>query len=247
MSTDTIRPSSEGNNESEIEESSALGGEENMAGTGTMAEEDEDNISETDMEEIIQSANHERHPSAASKVVRLLPIHAVPGQTKVARRVGRPKAVERKPNETDLEYHAIMSEQRDKFIASSSIVDAVKKHVDSADMLRLIKEQLASEAAALEWQRNENAKYGKDTAQVSSRRIEALKKMADLEVDIKKMGADTVNLKSEKFQRVFKYLIGSFREVCLDIGMPPEQLDLLFNRLASSMEGWEDKAAELVR
>lgn len=242
MSTDSIRPSSEGNEQSEIEESSTLGGvTEETAGMGTMAEQDE--VSEVDMEEVI--ANTHKHANA--NVVRLLPVHAVAHQAKLLRSAARSKGVERKPTQTDLEYHALMADQRDKFIESNVVVDAIRKHTDAADMLRLIKEQLACEAAALEWQRNENQKFGKDTAQVSSRRIEALKKMADLEVDIKKMGADTINLKSEKFQRVFKYLIGSFREVCLDIGLRPEQIDLLFNRLASAMEGWEDKAAELVR
>lgn len=242
MSTDNIS-SSETDEASETEETTVLGDGEDMAGIGTVADEDES--SEFDLDEIIDAVSEEKQTHA--KVVRLLPIHAAPGGANVTRRIGRPKKVERKPNQTDLEYHAMMADERDKFIASSKVVSAVQNHTDAADMLRLIKEQLAIEAAALEWQRNENQKYGKDTAQVSSRRVEALKKMADLEVDIKKMGADTINLKSEKFQRVFKYLIGNFREVCVEIGLRPEQIDLLFNRLASALEGWEDRAAELVR
>ena len=240
MSADTIQPGSD--QQPSSEEASASSESEEIAGMATMAEEDE--AVSADMEEIIATANKQTQ----AKIVRLLPVHAAPAMTTPPRRLpSRARIADKKPTQTDLDYHALMAEQRDKFIAASPVVDAVRKHVDSADMLRLIKEQLACEAAALEWQRNENQKQGKDTAQVSSRRIEALKKMADLEVDIKKMGADTVNLKSEKFQRVFKYLIANFQEVCVEIGLRPEQIDLLFNRLATALEGWEDKAAELVR
>ncbi len=88
---------------------------------------------------------------------------------------------------------------------------------------------------------------GRDSAQVSTRRIDALTKIANIELEIRKMGAETINLKSEKMQLVFKYIVDIFREGCVETGMSTESIDLLFNWLGTHLEGWEDKAAELVR
>jgi hypothetical protein len=229
MSTSPIRPSVQGGDDdsSEVEESAVLGG------SGSGDDIDSEDESSTAVEQ--------------TRVVKLMPTHALPGAN-VIRRVGRPRKVEKKPDQTDLEYHALMLDEQAKFVENDKIVAAIRGHFDSADTLRLIKEKVAREAAVLEWQRIENAKLGRDTAQVSTRCIDALKKIADIELEIKKMGADTINLKSEKFQRVLAYLITCFRDVCSETGLlSPEQLDVLFNRLATEMEGWEEKASELVR
>jgi hypothetical protein len=213
----------EGDEASEVEEASLLGAEE---------------IEETD------EPVDDRQRTA--KLITLLPVHAAGGPN-ITRRVGRPRQITRKPNQTDLEYHQAMTEEKVGFIESDPVVKAIGARSDAVDMLRIIKHEVAKEAAALHFQRIENEKLGKDTAQVSTRRIDALTKIAGIELEIKKMGADVINLKSEKFQKVFGLLIGHFREMCVEIGMRPEQIDLLFNRLSTSMEGWEENAAELVR
>jgi hypothetical protein len=210
----------EGDEASEVEESSLLGSED--------ADEESDDRQRT------------------TRVIKLLPVHAAGGPNAV-RRVGRPRVITRKPNQTDLEYHQELSKEKLDFVENDPVVKGIATRSDAVDMLRTIKQEVAKEAAALHFQRIENEKYGKDTAQVSTRRIDALTKIANIELEIKKMGADVINLKSEKFQKVFAMLILHFREMCVEIGMRPEQIDLLFNRLSTSMEGWEEKAAELVR
>lgn len=181
-----------------------------------------------------------------NNVRRLLPVHAAPNTgknpLKVVRQRGRPRKVERMPTTSDLEYHAEMSEEKQRFIDKDPLYKAAAGNTDSSGILHLIKMQVAKEAAALEFQRIENEKYGKDTAQISTRRIDALTKIANIELEIKKIGGDILDLKGEKFQRVFKMLIESIQEVASEV-LPPEQVDLLFNRLSTALEGWEERAA----
>jgi len=212
----------EGDEASEVEESSLLGSD---------GYEDEDGDSDR---------------QRTTRVIKLLPVHAA-GGANVSRRVGRPRQITRKPNQSDLEYHHMLSEQKVEFVENDPVVKGIMSRSDAVDTLRVIKQEVAKEAASLHFQRLENEKYGKDSSQVSTRRIDALTKIANIELEIKKMGADVINLKSEKFQKVFGLIIGQFREMCVEIQMPPEQIDLLFNRLSTAMEGWEDRAADLVR
>jgi hypothetical protein len=202
------------------------------------------------IDDLEESATGTSEASRADNVVQLLPVHAAPNTgknaLKVDRRVGRPRKVERMPTTSDLEYHAKMAEQKAKFIDEDPVVKAASKATDPMTMLSIIKAEVAKESAALHFQRMENEKFGRDVAQVSSRRIDALKKIADIELEVKKLGGDVIDVHSEKFARIFTLWIEIIREIA-EQTMTPEQLDLFFNRLTTAMEGWEDKAAEALR
>lgn len=190
------------------------------------------------------------HDSREDKVRSLLPTHdalyTAKGEQRVKaerRRPGRPLAIEQRPTISDLEYHAEMSAAKQDFIEQDIVVQAALGKVESADLLHLIKAQVAKEAAALEFQRIEDEKRGgRGAAQISTRRIDALTKIANIELEIKKFGGDVLDLKGEKFQRVFKLLIESFQEVASEV-LSPEQVEILFNRLGTALEGWEERAA----
>jgi len=183
-------------------------------------------------------------------VIRLLPVQDAPRTGKndltVKRGRGRPRKVERMPTTTDLEYHAEMMVEKDKFVKEDPLVGAVAGRAEPIEVLRLVKAQIAEECAALHFQRLENEKRGRDTAQVSTRRIESLKKIADIEFEMRKLGADSVDLKSERFQRVFLFLIQILKETA-EQTLPPEQIEVFFNRLESALQGWEEKAAEVAK
>ena len=191
----------------------------------------------------------------ATNVLQLLPVHAAPtlggkgkqgNALKVQRGPGRPRKVERMPTTSDLQYHALISEEKAKFIDSDAVVQATRGAADAGQVLKLIRAEVAKEAAALHFQRIENEKYGKDTAQTSTRRIDALTKIANIELEIKKLGSDAIDLRAEKFQKVFALWIEMMREVAADT-LTPEQIDLFFNRFSTKIEGWEDRAADAVR
>jgi len=194
----------------------------------------------------------EETPSPLDNVRKLLPVHAAPtvggkskgGTTlKVERQRGRPRKVERMPTTSDLEYHVAMSEEKQRFIDQDPVVVAATKgKLEANRLLKLIQTEVAKEAAALHFQRVENEKFGKDTSQTSTRRIDALTKIANIELEIRKLGPSSIDPASEEFQKIFASWIDAIRDVAADT-LSPEQVDLFFNRLTQKLEGWEERVA----
>ena len=151
-----------------------------------------------------------------------------------------------KPDPADLEYYSSLHDEAERAIAEHPLVKATRSKVDSLEMLWSVKEYLAKGAANLDFQRMQFEKEGRDTVQISHKQAEVLKKLADVELDIKKLGMDNINLQGDKIQRIFRYWIDTLREVVQEV-MTPEQSDLFFNRLQTMLEGWEQKVAELIR
>ncbi len=192
----------------------------------------------------------------ADNVRRLLPVHAAPtlggkgkqgNALKVERQRGRPRKVERMPTTSDLQYHAEMSEEKQRFIDNDPVVIAATKgKAEATQLLKLIRTEIAKEAAALQFQRIENEKFGKDTAQTSTRRIDALGKIASIELEIKKLGPASIDPHSEEMQKILALWVEVIRDVSTEM-LSPEQIDLFVNRLMTKLEGWEERVANLTR
>ncbi len=226
-----------------------------------MTQHDEDDTedsedAETESEEVEGQVEEGPSPDSAKPMslkskfdgaLSMLPLQNAPKHgdrvLAVKRGPGRPRKVEKMPQTTDLQYHAEMILQKQRFIQNDRLVQALERRWEPIEVIRIAKEEVAKEAAALEFQRVENEKNGRDVAQISSRRIEALIKVAHLEFDSLKIGNDFVDLKSEKMQKVFASWVETLKEAAMQT-LKPEQIDLLFNRLQTELEGWEDRAAE---
>jgi len=176
-------------------------------------------------------------------VAAVVPLHAATGNG-IKRGRGRPKRINPKPTTDDLLYHAEMARQKAAFIEADPLVQATKSRQEALDTLQRVKEEVAREAAALHFMRIEEEKYGKDTSQMSSRRISALNDVAKIELEIKKLGVTMIDLKGERFQKIFVYLIQTLRETAAEV-LSSEQVNVLFNRLESALDGWEERAQEL--
>ena len=142
----------------------------------------------------------------------------------------------------DLQYHSFIAEERRKFISQDSLVKATRS--DPIDCLQQIRVNIATEISSLLFQRMEMEKYGIDTSQISMRRIGALETLAELELKLSEKVS--VNLKGERMQKIFSLWIDIMRNVAQEV-LPPESIDLFFNRFATAMEGWEEKASDLLR
>lgn len=185
-----------------------------------------------------------------NSVLQTLPVHDAPNTgknpLKVKRGPGRPRKVERMPTTSDLEYHALMASQRDQFVKSDPIVRSVEGKGDSLSTLHMIKLGIAREAASLHFERIETEKRGRDTSMVSSKRIDALKKIAEIELKIHELDSDSINLSSERMQKIFALWVETMKEVAREV-MPPEVMDLFFNRFATAMDDWEERASNVLR
>ena len=181
-------------------------------------------------------------------VLRLLPAQDAPStghrNLKIKRAPGRPRRVERAPQVSDLEYHAAMVEARQRFIDSDSLVRAVEERADPIEILFQVKSSVAREASSLAFDQVEAQKRGRETAQTSSRRIEALKKIAEIELKLRELQAESVNFASERFQKVFAFFVQKLTETAEET-LAEESRDLFLNRFASAMENWEEEASAI--
>jgi hypothetical protein len=196
------------------------------------------------MEAAVQGNEDER----LAEVLRFLPVQDAPNtghnELKMKRGRGRPRKVERMPTTSDLEYHAIMVEARQRFINDDPLVRAVENKANPAEVLFQVKASVAREASSLAFDQIEGQKRGRDTSQTSSRRIEALRKIAEIELKLRELESENVNFASEKFQKVFAFWVQKLSEVAQEV-LPQEQVDMFLNRFASAMDNWEEEASAL--
>ena len=180
----------------------------------------------------------------------ILPVHAAPNTGKnalvVKRGPGRPRKVERMPTTSDLEYHALMTEEKMRFTETDPLVRAIEGNCDTMTLLHRVKLDIAREQSALHFQRIENEKRGVDTAQISSRRIDALERLAKIELKIREADRDSINLGSEKMQKIFALWVEVMREVAQEV-LPSEFMDMFFSKFSLAMEDWEEKAQNVLR
>lgn len=170
------------------------------------------------------------------------------GQGSGGRALGsRPQGfgVRTRQSQEDLEYYEAEAEARKQFVASDPVVKTAAGK-DPMALLNAVKQEVALESANLAFQRELAARRGRDTSAFSGRRIEALKKIADVALEMHKIGFESIDLHSEKVQRVFQLWTEIVRDAAVET-LGPEQLDLFFNRLTTAMDGWEERASDLIR
>ena len=151
--------------------------------------------------------------------------------------------MENRPTQNDLEYHARVALNREEFVRNHPVVrqNIIENPSQSAiDKLKVVKYQIAKEVAVLEFDRMEMAKRGVDTSQVSTRIVNSLKQIADIELEVKKLGSTVVDPNSAEVQAMFKSWIGTLQKVAEEV-MNPEDLDLFFNKFSMAIDGWEKR------
>lgn len=180
------------------------------------------------------------------KVAAVIPMHQVPG-IPAHRGRGRPKKIETKPTPDALAYHAEMTRQQIEYVDNDAIVQATNMRKDSAEMLHLVRARLARVQASLEFRRLEDEKRGgREAAQILSRQTAVLREIAQIELKIKEMGVQMLDLHGEPMQKVFAMFVERIQRVASEV-LPKAQFDLFFNRLETALEGWEEEAESLIR
>jgi hypothetical protein len=190
-------------------------------------------------------SDHSKRVFQASTVV---PMYDANTRSSNKRAPGRPKGIAPKPTRDDLYYHREVLQQQATWVDQDEVVRATRKRQSSLEMLQILKERLAIAGANLDFHRVELQKRGanRDVASVITRQIQAIEKLAHIELEINKFQGTVFNLRDERLQKIFSMLIDSFRDAAAEM-LPPEQFDLLWNRVETKMEGWEEKAESLVR
>lgn len=179
------------------------------------------------------------------EMARVVPIHAATAPAK--RGPGRPRKINPKPTPDDLLYHAEMQRQMIAFIEADEMVRATATR-EGSPILHVLRHKMARNAAALEFQRVELQKYGRipEAAQLVSRHSAVVKQLSEIEADLNKRSNEVIDLRSDKIQQVYKLWIERIQGAASEV-LSKESLDLFFNRLETSMDGWEDEAESRLR
>lgn len=192
-------------------------------------------------------------PDAERKlqVARVLPFHNATGdhakntggRARVVRRDGKTVTL---PTADHLKYLAEMQEAELRFVESHDLVQATRKKANATDIIRLALIGAAQNAASLEFQRIELQKRGEDTSQHISRHTKVLKEIAALQGELRELGQQTLDPRSEGFQKVFRLWSEHIQGVVSEV-MSKEQADLFWTKLMGVMENWEDQAESILR
>lgn len=198
-----------------------------------------------DSKPVAAAASASSRPPApvASIAGRVTPLHMIA----VKRGPGRPRKVEKQPTHSDLIYHATIAEERRKYVEDHCLVKqnpAPEGH-SAIDKLKLVKAQIAKEVATLEFNRIELEKRGIDSTPVSRAIVSSASKIAEIELEIKKLGHTVIDPHSTEVQNILKFWLTSMRDVTTELiregSLTTQTMDLLFNKLSAKMEGWEDR------
>lgn len=162
------------------------------------------------------------------------------------RPVGRPPR-----SETKAKALRALNQQRLEFVDQHPLVQAnplPKNTVSAADRLNMAKHQMAKEVATLEFNRGRMDLEGKETSALSTRIVQTLKKIADLDLEVKKLGHVIIDPRSEEVQVMVRAWLETLTTVISGMVeekvLPTQTMDLLFSRFGEAMEGWEDRVAE---
>lgn len=211
-----------------------------------MSEANKRVIDEDDVQELLAALDDP--PEMSNHATQVLTATVLPISTPV-RRPGKTGLPKKSRAEQEAEYNQAVIEQQVAFIERDAIVKAIARGDDAPKTLHLLKERIARAAASLEFIRLEQQKrgqYHKEVPQIVSRQIAALKEIANIELEIRKLGTDALDLSNPRLRLVFKLLIDTFRDVAKEV-LTPEQFDLVWNKLETELDGWEDKADSLIR
>ena len=108
----------------------------------------------------------------------------------------------------------------------------------------------AQEAASLNFERVEAERTGKETSQLSIRRINALKALGETWIKRKEqLSGRQIDLESPAFRKLFEFMLECFRESMHNGGISRDQAETVFVALSARMveETWEEEARKKMR
>lgn len=171
----------------------------------------------------------------------IVPIAAPePQEGGIARRKrGRPRVVRPAPDHDEFEYLQAQGEARQRLIEGDSLLQALRRRADSADVIHEAVVGLAEESACLRFDREHADAAGLATAEViSSRRVDALGKLATTITQAKRMGVyGDIDIRGPQFEPVERFFVETIAEALLDTA-PTEVGKLVLDRLISAMRAW---------
>lgn len=135
--------------------------------------------------------------------------------------------------------------KRINYVKNQDLVKAAKDGLGATVMIDLLIQEITEELSHLKFERRQAVKEGKNVAQHTMGRMKALKDLADLLIKQKESDrSDELDLKSPRFQAVFRVWMDFFNDAMEQSGIPSEKMDLVFQNMKANMIDWEKKMVD---
>lgn len=134
---------------------------------------------------------------------------------------------------------------REQFVKAQDLVQAAERGASTSEWIDIALREIAEESAHLKWERKKAAKDGKNTANFTVMRVGTLRQLAEVLLKRKEAAlAERLDLKSERFQKIFKTWMKFFYESMSKSGVEETVIDLVFQQMKADMVDWEKKIDE---
>ena len=139
---------------------------------------------------------------------------------------------------------------RDEHVDNDQISKEVRKDAEGPQIMDLVLAGMAAEASALEFERTELERLGKDTTNVSVKRARVLKGIADTWLKRKSMTeGGLIDLDSPVFTTLFAHIVDTFKEAMKTAGARSELIEVTLGGVLKALQedSWKEDAKVRMR
>ena len=153
---------------------------------------------------------------------------------------GRPKKVEREPANENVRQ--VIAHKKDA-LSNDALFTTLHHDPDAGDVLAQVLLGMAEEAASLRFEREQAELEGKETSNISQRRVRALKAVGDNWLKRQEiLGDKAIDLDGPAFATILVFFGETLRNTMLAMKMRPEEIDTIINRFAGTVDSGEWRA-----
>lgn len=122
-------------------------------------------------------------------------------------------------------------------LQTDAVLQVAKSDPESPNVLHQVVLALGEEAASINFERQEAERKGEDTTQISGKRIQALKAMADTWLKRKEqLVTRGVDIDSPAFKALFKYIVETMMQSMESTGVRAEMIETIFAKFGKTVD-----------
>ncbi len=137
-------------------------------------------------------------------------------------------------------------QKRKRYVEQQELVQSVARRASTGEIIDEVLGEIVEELAHLKFERRKAAEEGKNTANYTISRVTALKQLVELLLKRKEASlAERLDLKSPRFQSIFKVWMDFFYESMEKSGVDSTVIDMVFRQMKADMIDWEKKMMDM--
>jgi hypothetical protein len=160
---------------------------------------------------------------------------------------GRPRTPDLSPANATV---AELLNEKARVMSEDQVLQTATDSPESSDVLHQVMIGLADEAASISFERKEAERKGEPTSQLSVRRVNALKSVAETWLRRKdQLVNQLIDMESTGFHTLFQLIVETFKGALEDSEVHPEMIKVVFARFSKKVgsEEWKAEAKARMR